>query len=36
MNSYREEALEILLTFPASEARNGMEELVRYTTDRKY
>ena len=36
MNEYRDEALEILFTFPESEARNGMEELVRFTTDRKY
>lgn len=36
MNKYRDEALEILATFPPSEARDGMENLVRYTTDRKY
>lgn len=36
MNQYRDEALEILATFPPSEARDGMEELVRFTTDRKY
>lgn len=36
MNQYRDEALEILATFPPSDARDGMEDLVRYTTDRKY
>jgi octaprenyl-diphosphate synthase len=33
---YRDEALEILHSFPASEVREALEELVRYTTDRKY
>ncbi len=36
MNEYRDEALAILHTFPASPVRNALEELVRYTTDRKY
>ena len=36
MESLRDEALEILYTFPDNEARKGLEELVRYTTDRKY
>lgn len=36
MFEYRDEALEILYKFPASEVRNGLEELVRYTTDRNY
>lgn len=36
MNSFRDEALDILHGFEDSEARQGMEELVRYTTDRKY
>lgn len=36
MNQYRDEALAILNGFPASETRNALEQLVRYTTDRKY
>ncbi|HEY5462321.1 MAG TPA: polyprenyl synthetase family protein [Hanamia sp.] len=36
MVQYRDEALEILFEFPKSEIRDGLEELVRYTTDRKY
>jgi octaprenyl-diphosphate synthase len=36
MNTYRDEALNILYEFPDSEARKGLEELVRFTTDRKY
>ncbi len=36
MNEYRDEALAILYTFPVSPVRNALEELVRYTTDRKY
>lgn len=36
MNDYRDEALSILYQFPESEVRKGLEELVRYTTDRKY
>jgi octaprenyl-diphosphate synthase len=36
MMEYRDEALSILYEFPESEIRNGLEELVRYTTDRKY
>lgn len=36
MNNYRDEALHILNTFPASDVRNALEELVRFTTDRKY
>ncbi len=36
MNDYRDEALKILNSFPDNEARKGLEELVRYTTDRKY
>jgi octaprenyl-diphosphate synthase len=36
MNEYRDEALAILNEFPDSEIRQGLEELVRYTTDRKY
>lgn len=36
MLKYRDEALKVLFEFPESEVRNGLEELVRYTTDRKY
>jgi octaprenyl-diphosphate synthase len=36
MLAYRDEALATLHEFPESEVRNGLEELVRYTTDRKY
>ena len=36
MMQYRDEALVILHSFPDSEVRKALEELVRYTTDRKY
>jgi octaprenyl-diphosphate synthase len=36
MFQYRDEALAILYDFPESDIRKGLEELVRYTTDRKY
>jgi octaprenyl-diphosphate synthase len=36
MLEYRDEALNILYEFPDSEIRQGLEELVRFTTDRKY
>lgn len=36
MIQYRDEALAILFEFPESDIRQGLEELVRYTTDRKY
>ena len=36
MNSYNFEALEILKQFPESPIREGMENLVRYSTERKY
>lgn len=36
MFQYRDEALAILFEFPESDVRKGLEELVRYTTDRKY
>ncbi len=36
MNTYRDEALTILHEFEDNDARRGLEELVRYTTDRKY
>jgi octaprenyl-diphosphate synthase len=36
MLAFRDEALHILYEFPESDTRNALEELVRYTTDRKY
>ena len=36
MNNYRDEALAILKNFKETPERNALEELVRYTTDRKY
>jgi octaprenyl-diphosphate synthase len=35
MIQYQQEAFDILYTFEASEARTGLEQLVRYTTERK-
>lgn len=34
MKKYTDSAFEILNTFPAGEARTGLEQLVRYTTER--
>ena len=36
MNEYRDEALKILHEFEDGKVRKALEELVRYTTDRKY
>lgn len=36
MLAFRDEALDILYEFPDSDVRKALEELVRYTTDRKY
>jgi len=36
MITYRDEALKVLHTFPQTDIRDGLEELVRYTTDRNY
>jgi octaprenyl-diphosphate synthase len=36
MIEYRDTAIAILNSFPPSPAREALEELVRYTTDRKY
>ncbi len=36
MDEYQRDALNILHTFPASEARDAMEELVAYVTKRKH
>jgi octaprenyl-diphosphate synthase len=34
MKKYQDEAFEILNTFPGGEARTGLEQLVRFTTER--
>jgi octaprenyl-diphosphate synthase len=36
MNTYRDEALNILYEFEDNDVRKALEELVRFTTDRKY
>jgi len=36
MIRYQQEAMQILHQFPPSEARDAMEELVRYVTERRY
>jgi octaprenyl-diphosphate synthase len=36
MNEYRDDAMKILYEFPDNEIRKALEDLVRYTTDRKY
>ncbi|HEX2532201.1 MAG TPA: polyprenyl synthetase family protein [Chitinophagaceae bacterium] len=36
MNAYKQEALQLLHTFPPSEIRSGFEDLVHFVTDRKY
>jgi octaprenyl-diphosphate synthase len=36
MEEYRDRALALLHEFPETETRNALEDLVRYTTDRKY
>ena len=36
MNDYRDEALNLLRQFPESPARQGLEDMVLYVTDRKY
>ncbi len=36
MEVYRDEALKILYEFPESDTREALEEMVRYTTDRKF
>jgi octaprenyl-diphosphate synthase len=36
MFGYRDEALKILHEFPDSDVRKGLEQLVRFTTDRNY
>jgi octaprenyl-diphosphate synthase len=36
MFEYRDDALEILYAFPDSPVKKALEELVRFTTDRKY
>ena len=36
MNDYKTEAISILHQFPVSEARQGLEDMVLFVTDRKY
>ncbi|MBK8606980.1 MAG: polyprenyl synthetase family protein [Chitinophagaceae bacterium] len=36
MNSFKNEALEVLHQFPESPVRQGLEDMVLYVTDRKY
>lgn len=36
MNAFKQEALDILHSFPESPVRQGMENMVLYVTDRKY
>jgi octaprenyl-diphosphate synthase len=36
MNAFKDEALALLHSFPDSETRQGMEDMVRFVTDRKY
>jgi octaprenyl-diphosphate synthase len=36
MNEFRDQALDILYTFPESPTRQGLEDMVLYVTDRKY
>ncbi|MGB0886194.1 MAG: polyprenyl synthetase family protein [Chitinophagales bacterium] len=36
MNKYRDEALSILNTFPVSESRASLEQLINYTIERKH
>lgn len=36
MMEYQREAFDILYTFPESPIRNGLEQLVKFTTERKY
>ncbi|HWR33522.1 MAG TPA: polyprenyl synthetase family protein [Chitinophagaceae bacterium] len=36
MNEFRDEALRLLYEFPETAARKGLEDMVRFVTDRKY
>jgi len=36
MNDYKQQALDILHSFPPSDIRTGFEDLVNFVTDRKY
>lgn len=36
MREYQDEAFQILYSFPESDIRNGLEKLVRFTTERTY
>lgn len=35
MESYKQEALQILLSYPHTDVRDSLEEVIRYTTERK-
>ncbi len=35
MEAYKQEALDMLMTYPPSETRDSLEEMIRYTTERK-
>jgi len=35
MNEYKQKALDILTFFPENDARNSLQNLVEYTTNRK-
>jgi octaprenyl-diphosphate synthase len=36
MKEYKEDALKLLHTFPQSEVRSGLEDLLKFVTDREY
>jgi octaprenyl-diphosphate synthase len=36
MNHFKEQALNVLHTFPDSDTRRGLEDMVLFVTDRKY
>jgi len=36
MAGYKKEAMDLLHSFPASDIRDGFEQLVNFVTDRKY
>ena len=36
MNAYRDKAIELLNQFPENDIRKGLEDMVRFVTDRKY
>jgi octaprenyl-diphosphate synthase len=36
MEAYKQEALQLLETFPESDIKKGFQDLVNFVTDRKY